>query len=416
MDDSARWPDCARLLAHVLAVQGNYRGLSRGYPVTGRAEAVFGELFHRAGRYLVERSGYREAREPVETALELRERVHGRRSPQWAETKLCHAALLYRLAELGAARTAVETAQGVREEIAGPEDPGLHAFLMWRCRILVEFSELAQAQRAAERAHRLLVAAGVPEGDHRRIEADDLRVTVLWRRGAFRAALRLMERGVAVQRESRGDADDRTLVALGRMAYIEQEMGAVLGDRALLCRARDRLVEVGAVLAARYSEEHFEVMEQRRALGAALCGLGDFAAAARLLAPVVAAYREALGDHPSTVAAERVYAVALFHEGEAARADALMLAGCALYESLYGPDHPYAAEILADHGALLAARGEAAEAAGALHRSRRIYEERYGPEHPKLVQILLDLAALPGLPVDEAAAMRGRAERIRARI
>lgn len=412
VQDSARWPACAALLPHVMALQARYREHCRAAAAHPGIEEVLGGLLHRAGCYLIERSSYREAREPVETALALRERAHGRGSPQWAETELRLGILLYRLADLAGARTAVGTALRVREETAGPDDPALCPFLAWRCRVLIEFSELAEARRAADRAHRILTAAGVPDDDDRRIENDDQRATVLWRGGGFRAAVRIMERSVAALRRAYGDDDDRTLVASGRLAFLEGELAQPLGDQAMLRAARDRVAASAETLARRYGDEHFEVAQQRRTLAAVLCALGEFAEAERLLRLAAGAYRETLGEHPSTVAAEKLHAVALARLGEFERADEILRRCRALYERVYGPSHPYVAEVLVEHGPVLADHGDVDGAARALDHARRIYEERYGPGHPKLIPVLTGLAALPG-PPDETTALRERAARIR---
>lgn len=427
VQDNARWRDCAELLPHVLALQARYREQSRTMETSyGDAESgldlawasveeLLGELLSRAGHYLIERSVYGEAREPIETALALRERVHGRRSPQWAETALWHSVLLYRLADITAARAVVDAALRVREETAGPEAPLLCPFLVWRCRILVEFSELEEAWRSAERALQILESARIPRDDDRRVQIDDLRCTVLWRRGDFRHALRLMEQTVAVLRAAHGEGNDRTLVALGRMAFIESELGSLLGDRAMLYRARARVTEATATLARRYGDDHFEVMEQRRTLAAVLCGLGEFASAERLLRRAAVAYRETLGAHPSTVAAEKLHAVALARLGEFEAADEIMCRSRAFYENLYGPGHPYVAEVLVEHGPILAAHGDVDAAARHLRRARRIYEERYGRRHPKLITVLTGLAALAGSP-EEAAGLREQVGRMRDRL
>ncbi|MGW3770011.1 tetratricopeptide repeat protein [Actinomadura verrucosospora] len=414
--DSGRWGTCAELLPHVLAVQARHREQGDGEDrPPSRTERALGDLLHRAGSYLIERAGYAEAREPLETALALRERAYGRGSPQWAETKLRQGVLLYRLADLAAARTAMDTALRVREETAGPDDPALFPFLVWRCRLLIEFSELGEARRAAERARRILESAGVPRADLRRVEVDDLRCTVLWRGGRVRSALELRRRSVAVLREAHGDGDARTLLGLGRLAFVEAEMGSLLDDPVMLRRARDRAAGAAANLARGYGDEHFEVMEQHRAEATALCALGDHAAAERLLRRVARAFRESLGEHPTTVAAETLHATALARLGETGTADAILRRGRELYERLYGPGHPYVAEVLARHGPVLAAMGDADAAAGALVRARRIYEERYGPEHPRLIPLLTGLAELSGRP-DEAAELRERADRIRRRL
>lgn len=413
VEDSERWGACAELLPHVLAVQERRRERSGG---EGRppseTERVLGDLLHRAGSYLIERAGYAEAREPLDAALELRERAYGSGSPQWAETKLRQGVLLYRLADLPAARTAMDTALRVREETAGPDDPALCPFLVWRCGLLIEFSELEEARRAAERARRILESAGVPRADLRRVDVDVLRCTVLWRGGRIREALELMRRSVAVLRDAHGDDDDRTLLGLGRLAFVEAEIGGLLDDPVTLRRARDRAAAAAADLARRYGDEHFEVMEQHRAQATALCALGEYAAAERLLRRVARAFRESLGEHPTTVAAETLHATTLARLGEARRADEILRGGRELYERFYGPGHPYVAEVLARHGPVLAGAGDAEAAAGALLRARRIYEERYGPEHPKLIPVLAGLAELPGHQ-DEAAELRARADRIR---
>ncbi|MEV0665580.1 tetratricopeptide repeat protein [Spirillospora sp. NPDC050365] len=414
--DSERWGACADLLPHVLAVRARHleQGGGEGRPPS-ETERVLGDLLHRAGCYLIERAGYAEAREPLEAALALRERVYGSGGPEWAETKLRQGVLLYRLADLAAARTAMDTALRVREEAAGPGDPALFPFLVWRCRLLIEFSELGEARRAVERARRILESAGLPRADLRRVEVDELRCTVLWRGGRVRDALELMRRSVAALREAHGDGDERTLLGLGRLAFVEAEMGSLLDDPAMLRCARDRASDAARDLARRYGDEHFEVMEQRRIEATALCALDDHAAAERLLRRAAGAFRESLGDHPTTVAAETLYATALARLGETGRADEILSRGRELYERLYGPGHPYVAEVLARHGPVLAAMGDADAAAGVLLRARRIYEERYGPEHPRLIPILTGLAEPPGRS-GEAAELRERADRIRQRL
>ncbi|MBW8486971.1 tetratricopeptide repeat protein [Actinomadura parmotrematis] len=420
VNESGRWPVCSRLLAHVLAVHANLRRLERALPAgrpappaLERTGAPLGALLHAVGRYLIERSGYDVAVEPLDAARALRARAHGERSEQVAETWLCQGIAQFRLADIEAARASVQGALDTMEAVRGPDDPALYKFLLWRCWVLMEFSELDGAYASAERGHRL-IAEHCPPDDPRLPEIDDARATVRWRQGHFREAVGMMRGVVETLRGMYGEEDGRTLVAEGGLAYFGHDLGVLLGDREMLAATAERLTAVSDALADRFGDTHFRVIEQRKTLAAVLIALGDHAGAARLLAPVVATYRSTLGKHPSTVQAEKLYAVALAHRGEAEEALLLMREGLLLYEGLYGADHPYVAEILAEYGPVLAAVGRNEEAAEALRGTLTIVERCYGPGHPKLVRPALALAALPGVPADEAARLRERAERIRA--
>ncbi|RFU40068.1 tetratricopeptide repeat protein [Actinomadura logoneensis] len=441
VDDRTRWPVCSRLLPHVLALHGNHRRLTRSHPGadvgTGAhtdagtdTEVVLGRLLYCAGRYLIERSSYDEAAAPLEAALTLRERAHGPGSREVAETRLCLAIDLYRRADIVGALRAVTTALEIQERLDGRDSPSLYRFLLWKCRILIEFSELGEAFTAAEHGRRVLAAAGGADDPHlddprlddprldeaRLIEIDSVRGTVMWRRGRFREAVDILEGTVDGSVRLYGAQDDRTLAAEGAAAFVQAELGRVLGDAGLLRATAERLTRISGVLAGRFGDTHFEVMEHRKTLAATLTWLGDLDGARRVIEPVVGIYRDVLGHHPSTVAAEKVYAVVLAGQGEAERARRLLEDGERLYEGLYGPEHPYVAEILVEYGPVLAAAGRAEQAREALERARRIVEETYEPDHPKLVLILTALARLPGVGGEEAGRLRRRAASITAQM
>ncbi|MEV4254849.1 tetratricopeptide repeat protein [Spirillospora sp. NPDC049652] len=418
VDDRTRWPVCSRLLPHVLALHGNHRRLSRAErrpPGWADTEVVLGRLLYCAGRYLIERSSYDEAAGPLTAALTLRENAHGARSREVAETQLCLAIDLYRRADIVGALQAVTTALEIQEHLDGRDSPSLYRFLLWKSRILVEFSELGEASTAAEHGRRVLAAAGDAD-DPRLIEIDTVRGTVMWRRGRFREAVETLEGTVEGCVRLYGAQDDRTLAAEGSAAFVQAELGRVLDDGRRLRDTAERLTRISGVLADRLGDTHFEVVEHHKTLAATLTWLGDVDGARRVIEPVVGIYREILGRHPSTVAAEKVYAVVLAAQGETERARRLLEDGERLYEGLYGSEHPYVAEVLVEYGPVLAAAGRTRQARDVLERARRIVEETYGPGHPKLVQILTALARLPGVGDEEAGRLRRRASSIKAQM
>ncbi|MFI0366486.1 tetratricopeptide repeat protein [Actinomadura sp. 1N219] len=416
--DRLQWPTCSRLLPHVMALHSNVHRLERvspGTSIEADTEIALGRLLHHTGRYLVERSSYDEALKPLSTALKLRENAHGQRSTEVAETQLCLGITLYRRADIVGARQAVTTALQIQTQLDGPDSAALYRFLLWKCMVFIEFSELDEAFEAAERGRHVLITAGDAE-DARLTEIDGARGMVMWRLGRFRDAVQTLGDVVDGSRRLFGENDDQTLAAEGNLAFVQTDLGRVVDDRELLRNAARRLTDISDTLAGRLGDTHFTVMEHRKTLASALCWLGDLEAARRIFEPVVATYRDTLGHHPSTVAAERLYAVVLARQGETERAQRLLRDGERLYESIYGADHPYVAEILVDYGPVLAAAGHADQARDVLLRARRIVERTYGSDHPKLVQVFTELSAIPGVTTDEAERLRGLAASIKARM
>jgi lipopolysaccharide biosynthesis regulator YciM len=86
----------------------------------------------------------------------------------------------------------------------------------------------------------------------------------------------------------------------------------------------------------------------------------------------------------------RVYA----HEGAFERAEGLIRAAIGTYGEMFGQDHPYVAEALAELGPMLRAAGRMEEAERELRHVIGFVEAAYGPDHPKLVVLLDELASV----------------------
>ncbi|MGY0232138.1 FxSxx-COOH system tetratricopeptide repeat protein [Longispora urticae] len=419
--DSATWPLCARLVAHVIAVQEHSERLRDarrpGGAVRNRIDEGLCELLDRAGGYLLERSSYADAEPLIASAVALRARFHGEESREHAQSLAHQARLFYRLATLEPARRSAATALVIQERVLGPRHEDLIDTLLWLGKILIEFSELDEAQRALERA-RAIARVVWDANDQRVVAVDEALGATLMRKGRPIEALAVMGQARAILVHHGGPA--HLLATLdGAMGLVEIDIGFLRRDPSLVRRARDRLVRGVEVMAALYGDDHFVVTNLRDMLSLAHLRLGDHEAAHEVLVDVVAGYAKSVGDrHPSTALGRKRLGAALRGMGDHAAAGPLITDALEVYEQVYGPGHPYVAEALIELGLLHRDMGDGSTAESTLDRALRIMERNYGPAHPVVVSLLEDLADLAGDRDDEdaAAELRRRADRARAAV
>jgi tetratricopeptide (TPR) repeat protein len=114
--DPRSWPACAESLPHVLAAAFNAQRV-------GVVPAIASELLSRAGRFLLKQAQYTEARDVLETALNLVHSAFGPRSPQAADIANNLGRACHHMGDLNDASSLFETAMAIDMESYGPQDP-----------------------------------------------------------------------------------------------------------------------------------------------------------------------------------------------------------------------------------------------------------------------------------------------------
>jgi tetratricopeptide (TPR) repeat protein len=114
--EARNWPDCARLLPHLLAATGHAQRLRV-------AEEATSWLLDRAATYLRDRGQYRQAKPFAERAVALTQSALGPDHPQvgWRRDTLGN--VLRALGDLPGARTQLERALQIGEAALGPDHP-----------------------------------------------------------------------------------------------------------------------------------------------------------------------------------------------------------------------------------------------------------------------------------------------------
>jgi len=122
---------------------------------------------------------------------------------------------------------------------------------------------------------------------------------------------------------------------------------------------------------------------------------GEYEAALLMVERALAIYEKVFGpDHPSTARGLNNLAVLLGATGDYAAAHPLYERSLAIREKFFGPDHPDTADILNNLAGLLDATGAYAAAESLYRRLIGAFEMTFGKNHPKTLTTAISLAVL----------------------
>jgi tetratricopeptide (TPR) repeat protein len=299
------WPECERLLPHLLAVARHAKRL-------GAAREQAGWLLDRASTYLRERGQYRQARPLAERALALTEAAVGPADPKVAWRCDTLGNVLGEIGDLEGARAQLERALAIGEAALGPDHPDVAIWHNNLGTVLADLGHLAGARVQLERA----LAIG----------------------------------------EATLDPDDPELAAR------HNNLGLVLGKLGDLAGARAQLERTLAIGEAALGPDHPDVATYRNNLGRVLQDLGDLAGARAQYERALAIGEEALGpDHPHVAAWRGNLGSVLQALGDLEGARAQLERALVIGEATYGPDHPRVAAYRGNLAAVAAELGKSAE-------------------------------------------------------
>jgi tetratricopeptide (TPR) repeat protein len=280
----ASWPECERLLPHLLAVADHAERL-------GIAGEAVSWLLDRASTYLRERGQYRQAKPLAERGITIAEAALGPSHPEvaWRHDELGR--ILRRLGDLPGAREQFERALAIGEAALGPDHPHMGTFRNDLGGALREVGDLPAAREQLERALAIGEAALGPDHPHVGTLRDTLG-GVLWALGDLPAAREQLERALAISEAALGpDHPD--------MGIRRGNLGVVLHDLGDLPGAREQLERALAISEAALGPDHPEVGIRRGNFAGVLWDLGDLSGAREQFERALAISEAALGpDHP----------------------------------------------------------------------------------------------------------------------
>lgn len=323
----AAWPQCQRLLSHVLIAVDHAHQL-RLEPAEAPAA-----LLNNASAYLSARGQFQQARSMLERAVALHAQTLGADHPATLRSIGNLALDLQRLGELDRARVLDEQVLAARRRVLGEEHPETLNSVNNLVGTLLELGELDRARVLGEQA----VAA------RRRVQGDDHPDTlhsiaglaaVLERLGRLGDARALNEQVFAAYRRVLGDDHPHTLGAMSNLATTlhysgEREQARALHEQVLAARRR--------VL----GDGHPDTLLSMHNLADTMLALGKLRQALQLNEQALAGYRRVLGDdHPDTLSSMNNLGANLHRIGALGRAHALFEQTLAARRRVLGDDHP----------------------------------------------------------------------------
>ena len=278
-------------------------------------------------------------------ALALRERLHGPRHPDVADTQGALASTLQKTGEYGAA------------------------------------DSLFRLALAADRAHF--------GAEHARTAGrlSDLG-TVRWEQGDYDGAEPLLRDALALEERLRGPDAAEVATSLGNLA-------ALLSDRGDLEEAERLYRRELAILRDRYGDDHPGVPQALAHLGILLDDLGDHDAAIALHRQSLALYRAIKGeDHSDVGYALNNLAAALTSAGRTEESLAVQDEAIAIYEGIFDADHPNLGIQYNNRASARSEHGDLAGAEAGYREAVAVWRAGLPPGHPYLAYGLHNLGAV----------------------
>jgi tetratricopeptide (TPR) repeat protein len=410
--DPDSWPDCARLLPHVMSA------VNAAIPLAIR-EPALGDLLQRAGAY-VHRLGFlRQAADLYERAVTARELRGNQKDARIAESLSSLGRLeFHREGGLDKAESLLLRSLDILRNAGVDSREQLADTLGHLGRVLREKLDLTaaeQAHRESLELYRELWGDTAPKVAY---AWHDLGV-VRWRQGRFRAAEQLHTRALEIRRTFPSSPTVQLEIAgsLKHLGIVLRDLGTALREdgRSELEQAERLLREAMTVFKERFADDHPEITDLWAHLADVLRTLDRSEEARRILEPLVASERT-WEDREHDLAQVRrklgeVYRVL----GLDAEATEQLTAAYQTYERSYGPDHPYVAEVLLPLGALHCDQGAWEQTESELQRVIQVIGAAWAQDHPYLEDAYIHLGHVSDARGDreEAEACRRRSAEIR---
>jgi tetratricopeptide (TPR) repeat protein len=433
-DDSVEtrtWPDCARLLPHLLAATGHAERL-------WVAQEAAGWLLGRAAAYLQQRGQYRQALPLAERGVALTEAALGPDDVEVGWRRDILGRVLLALGNVAGARNQVERALQIGEAALGPDHPDVGT---WRCDlgvVLHELGDLTGARDQFERALQISEAALGPDHPDIGTRRNNLGLLLYDLRdltGARDESERALQIGRATLGSDHPEVGNRrgnlgrVLHALGDLSGARNQfeqalqiseaalgpdhpdvgwrrgtLGLVLLDLGDLSAARDQLERALQITEAALGPDHWDVGIRWANLGLALRELGDLSGARDRFERALQIMVAALGPDQLHVGNLRgVLGDVLWNLGNLPGAREQLERALQIMEAALGRDHPTIGTWRNSLGLVLRELGDLSGARAQFERTLQITEGALGPDHPdvgtlrgNLASVLQDLGDIPG--------------------
>ena len=319
--------------------QGRVEGRFDGQPeVAAAVRHTLGVTYHELGLY-------DEAEGHLRHALALRERLHGPRHADVAETQGRLARTLQRAGSYGPADSLFRLALDTDRALFGEAHT-----------------------RTAERLSDL--------------------GTVLWEQGEYAAAEPYLRDALALEEQLRGPDHDQVALSLGNLATLLSDLGQ--NEEAERLYRREL-----AILRTNHGDDHPSVPQALSHIGIIRDDLEDHAGAVALHTEALALFRQIKGDaHPDVGYAMNNLASAKAYLGDIEDAVALQREAAVIYEAALGPDHPNLGIQYNNMAATRRQQGDLAGAEADYRRAVEIWRAGLPPGHPYLGYGLSNLGAV----------------------
>jgi len=343
----ASWPQCERLLPHVLATWSLIEREVVSDPILGwllnqagiyhKSIPILGRLLNSAGYYLKCRARYAEAEPLLRRALAIHEKLYSPEHPDTAANLNNLALLLQDRGQYDEAEPLLRRALAIHEQAPGPEHP-------------------ITAQSLSNLA------------------------LLLQDRGRYDEAEPLLRRALAIHEQAPGPEHPITATSLNNLAIVLRSKGRYDEAESLTRR-------VLAIREQALGPEHPDTAQSLNNLAALLWNQGRYDEAESLTRRALAIREQALGpEHPDTAQSLSNLGALLWNQDRYDEAESLLRRALAIHEQALGPEHPVTAQSLSNLALLLQDRGRYDEAEPLLRRSLAICEQALGPEHPVTAQ------------------------------
>jgi tetratricopeptide (TPR) repeat protein len=286
-DDVATWPECERLLPHVLAA------VDHGQSLDVEAEAWL-SLLHEAAVYLHRRGRYRQALDLHQQVLAVRRRTLGDDHPDTLASMNKLAESRWILGDPHGARELHEQTLAARRRVLGDDHRDT---LDSMNNLALDHQALGDLHGARDLHQQALAARRQLLGDdhpHTLASMNNLAET-LAELGDLQGAHDLHEQTLAAGRRLHGDDHRYVLISLNNLADVRRALGDLQGARDLHEQA----------LAARrrvLGDDHPHTLQSMNNLADVRRALGDLDGARQLHEQALTGYRRVLGeDHPDTL-------------------------------------------------------------------------------------------------------------------
>ncbi|MEP0546562.1 MAG: serine/threonine-protein kinase [Rhodothermales bacterium] len=347
-------------------VEGQFEGQPA---VEAAVRHTLGVTYHELGLY-------DEAEAHFRRALALRERLHGPRHADVAETQGRLARTLQRRGEHVPADSLFRLALGTDRALFGDEHTRVAGRLSDMGTVLWEQGDYDAAEPYLRDALALEERLRGPAHDEVATNLGNL-ATLLSDRGDNEEAERLYRRELAILRANHGDDHPGIPQALSHIAIIRDD----LEDHA---EAEALHTEALALFRRLKGDDHPDVGYAMNNLASVKANLGDLDAAVALQSEAAALYEAALGpDHPNLGIQYNNIASVQRQQGDIAGAEAAYRRAVEIWQAGLSPDHPYLGYGLSNLGAVLLAQDRPREALPLLREAHAIRVALLPPDNPE---------------------------------